>query len=291
MGESGGDAALREARETIARQQQEIERLRRRLEDERLAEDLRDAVATAAATARIAAPSDHTRLLRVIIEAAAQVISARAGALLVVDREAQELVFEVAVGGSGQEIERTRLPLGHGIAGLVAVTGQPMAVADAENDPRQARDVAERVGYVPRNILCVPLYNDDEVVGVLELLDKEGAPSFGADDMGALSHFVRLAGIALDQSRNRHNVVTLLSDMLGAPAGDGADLLESRIRAFAEHQSEDPSFGATLDLARLVRQVAARGGRELELCRAILRSFAGYLDEQSADTAELSAWE
>lgn len=55
--------ALALARQTVERQQQEIERLERRLADERFAQELKDAMTLAASTGAIASPVSHSRLL------------------------------------------------------------------------------------------------------------------------------------------------------------------------------------------------------------------------------------
>src|SRR5690242_4110478 len=113
-GASGGDEQA--LRETIARQAQEIERLRRRVEEDRFGEDLRDALATAATAGTIAAPVTHSRLLEMIVETAADVIDANAASLFLIDREAQELTFEVALGEKAEEVKKFRVPLGKGLA-------------------------------------------------------------------------------------------------------------------------------------------------------------------------------
>src|SRR5919202_364244 len=77
QGMANGDR-LAEAQETIARQAREIERLRRQLADERFAEELREFITVAAAAGTIASPLSHSRLLEMIVETAAHVISARA---------------------------------------------------------------------------------------------------------------------------------------------------------------------------------------------------------------------
>ena len=43
-----------------------------------------------------------------------------------------------------------------GLAGYVAVSGQALAIDEPASDPRFARDVAERTGYVPQTLLLVP---------------------------------------------------------------------------------------------------------------------------------------
>ena len=129
-----------------------------------------------AATARtIAAPAGNSDLLQRTVETAAGVISARAAALFLVDETTHELRFEVALGERADVVKEIRVPLGHGIAGGVAISGQPMAVSNVQQDERWAAEIGELVGYLPDSILCVPLFYEDAVIGVLELLDKEGA--------------------------------------------------------------------------------------------------------------------
>jgi signal transduction protein with GAF and PtsI domain len=97
-----------------------------------LAEHLRTICGMTALTATIAAPIGRTQLLEMVVKAAAYVI--RAGSLLLVDDTTQDLVFEIATSEEVNELKNVRVPLGEGIAGLVALTGQPIAVADAQSD-------------------------------------------------------------------------------------------------------------------------------------------------------------
>lgn len=278
-----------QARETIERQREELERLRRRISDERLAEDLRDALTLAAAAGTIASPVTHTRLLEMIVETAAHVIFARAAALFLVDEEAEELIFEVALGSKAEEVKKFRVPLGHGIAGLVAVSGQPMAISNAENDPRQAADIAQSVGYAPQSILCVPLFYEDQVIGVLELLDKEGAPSFSASDMEDLSLFANQAAVAIEQSRTNRNLAALLGEALRTldGAASGAEGLRERAQDFADRIKRDAAFRRAFDLARLVQEIAHQGENELRACQTILRGFAEYLRSRQEPEDEM----
>jgi len=287
---AGDQGTLARAQETITQQAEEIERLKRRLADERFAEDLREALILSAAAGTIASPVAHSRLLEMIVETAAHVISARAAALFLIDEEAEELIFEVALGSKAEEVKKFRVPLGHGIAGLVAVSGQPMAVSDAQRDPRQAADIAQSVGYTPESILCVPLFYHDQIIGVLELLDKEGAPSFSVTDMENLGLFANQAGIAIEQSRTNQNLAALLGEALKTIGGASeGQRMQERARAYAERLEEDAGFVRALDLARLVQEIAHQGENELEGCQAILRGFAEYLRSRPDLSSELGA--
>ncbi len=266
--------------EHLMRAREEISRLRRRLADERFAEDLRGALTLAATAGAISSPVKHSRLLEMIVETAASVIPSRAASLFLIDEETEELIFEVALGSKADEVRKFRIPLGHGIAGLVAVSGQPMAVSDAAKDPRQAADIAQSVGYAPESILCVPLVYEDEIIGVLELLDREGAPSFNASDMEALGLFANQAAVAIEQSRAQGNLAALLGGVLGSLGGVPEHRIESLregVAPFVAGVEEDAAHRRALELAELVREISHGGEEESRACHTILQGFAEYL--------------
>jgi GAF domain-containing protein len=285
--------ALAEAQRTIERQAAEIERLRRRAADERLADELRDAIQLAATAGTIAAPVTYSRLLEMIVETAADVINARAASLFLIDEAAQELTFEVALGEKAEEAKKFRVPLGKGIAGLVALSGQPMAIADTAADDRDASDLADKIGYRPKNILCVPLFYEDRVIGVLELLDKNGADSFSAADLEALGLFANQAAVAIEQSRTQRAVASLLGGVLqsltGIPDYERQGL-ETRARAFGADLEQDANYRRALELARLVQDISQRGEREYVACRAILNGFAEYLRSRPQALGDLATF-
>jgi GAF domain-containing protein len=270
----------RDREEELVEAREEISRLKRRLADEHFAEELKDALTLAASAGEISSPVAHSRLLEMIVETAASVIPSRAAALFLVDEEEEELVFEVALGSKAEEVRKFRVPLGHGIAGLVAVSGQPMAVSDVAKDPRQAADIAESVGYAPESILCVPFFYEEEIIGVLELLDREGAPSYSAVDMATLGLFANQAAVAIEQSRNQQSLGALLGDAIqslgGVPDHREEALLEGS-RSFTAGFEEDASYRRALELAALVREISHQGEEEHRACRTILEGFAGYL--------------
>jgi GAF domain-containing protein len=168
-----------------------------------------------------------------------------------------------------------------------------MAISDARSDPRQAADIAQSIGYVPRSILCVPLFYNDQVIGVLELLDKDGAASFSADDMEALGLFANQAAVAIEQSLTHRNLVALISEVLrslsGVPEAHKQELRDAA-PAFARSVEEDAAYRQALELARLVRDIVWQGERELAVCRSILTSFADYLKSQPKLFSDLGAF-
>jgi GAF domain-containing protein len=281
MAENSPAADLAEAQAVIARQAEEIEGLKLQHADARLAEELRAVVVRSALAGTIAAPVTHSRLLEMIVETAAQVISSEAASLFLVDEEHRELVFEIALGQKAEEVKKFRVPLGHGIAGHVAATGQPTATSGTA-DPRQAREIGENVGYIPRTILCVPMFYADRVIGVLELLDKAEDAKFTMLDMHVLGLFANMAAVAIEQSRTRESLSAVIAEMvLEFSAGNLSEAerqnLVKGMRRLAGDIESDERYQQALGLVRLVEEISRGGERELAVCESVLRAFAEYL--------------
>ncbi len=249
----------------------------------------------AAIAGTVGAPVSRNELLDMIVETAAYLIDAQAASLLLVDRATEELVFEVTLGQAASEVKKLRVPLGHGIAGMVAVTGQPTATAGGQHDPRQAADIAARVGYTPQTILCMPLVLQDEVIGVLELLDKRDAQSFTPSDMEAIGLFANLAAVAIEQSRTRQDLSSLVTEALLSLSGQGGirgqerEAVQQRVRGFAADLEKEASYRWALSIAGVIQQVAEYGEHERSACESVLRTFLDYLQTRARqDDAQAS---
>jgi GAF domain-containing protein len=167
---------------------------------------LRDAVAAGV----LAAEAGHRELLQSIVEVARAIFGARASSIFLLDTTTDELIFEAVAGEGASSLVGKRLPSGTGIAGWVLVTGQPLVLDDLEQDPRFARDVAESTGYVPKSLMAVPLLHGEEVLGVLQVLDRPQRERFSLQEMELLGLFGNQAAIALDllgRARRARSVV------------------------------------------------------------------------------------
>ena len=259
-------------------------------DDAAFLQTLREALIQAAAAGSLAAPPDAAsppdRLLDLIVQMAGRLIPSPEGALFLIDFEQRALTFEVVIGRTGSAVKHLTVPLGHGIAGLVAVSGQPLAVANAQQDPRHARDIAEQAGYFPTTILAVPVTSEDgSVIGVLELLDRQGAPTFTLSDMELLGRFAQLVSVALELRRAHRVRGVLIGQVIAGLGGLPRDVqqrLEEHVATLGEQLAADPAARRALALASLVTGINARGEAEERVCAEVLAAFAAYLRTRPA---------
>ena len=76
--------------------------------------------------------------------------AAKASSIFLFDEETDELVFAAVAGEDEQHLVGRRMPSSTGIAGWVLSSRTPLVIDDVQNDPRFARDVAERTGTCRR---------------------------------------------------------------------------------------------------------------------------------------------
>lgn len=139
---------------------------------------------------------DTRELLGAVASMARAATGAVAASVCTLDTE-QHLVFQAVSGDGADLLIGTRFSAERGIAGWVAVTGEPMAVENPAADARFARDIAVRSGFIPSSILAVPVSHSGVVLGVLEVLDPAPAGRSSIADLDRLTDFAANIGTAL----------------------------------------------------------------------------------------------
>ncbi|WP_189041198.1 GGDEF domain-containing protein [Micromonospora sonchi] len=159
----------------------------------------------------LASTHDLQRILRVILHSALAAIGARAGAVLLTASD-DGLVAECTEGFDGQRpgTGPVRVPLGSGVIGAVAVTGEPCR-------GRLAADVGPPSEPPCRTYIAVPLAGPAArptegpptatgakaapALGVLALYDRLGGEEFDDDDLATLRTFAGHAAVAVHNVR------------------------------------------------------------------------------------------
>jgi serine phosphatase RsbU (regulator of sigma subunit) len=146
-------------------------------------------------------------LIPLFLTLAVDVTSAESSSFLVFDPRKQVLLFKDIKGREGNATaeailkDSIEIPLGVGIAGWVAKERRPLIVSDVMKDQRFFGAVDESSGFVTRSILGVPVLYGDELLGVIEVLNPIGKPSFDDDDRDLLTGFANIAAVAIFRAR------------------------------------------------------------------------------------------
>ena len=150
---------------------------------------------------------DLDHLLELIIESVTEVMKARASSLLLLDKKAKKLYFQVATGEKKDDVKKFEVGLGEGIAGYVAKTGKPLLVEDVTKDSLWDKKISESIGFDTKSIACVPMKIGDEVIGVVEIIDREDGKPIRSEDMETLVAFANLAASAIVKAKEYKKVI------------------------------------------------------------------------------------
>jgi signal transduction histidine kinase len=138
-------------------------------------------------------------VLRQIVKAAVELVSARYGALGVVG-EGGRLVEFVPVGLEDSQIAAIdHWPEGRGLLGKLITDPRPLRLSDIAAHPDSS---GFPDGHPPmRSFLGVPVRIRDEVYGNLYLTEKQGGADFDEDDQALALALAAAAGVAVENAR------------------------------------------------------------------------------------------
>jgi putative methionine-R-sulfoxide reductase with GAF domain len=141
--------------------------------------------------------SEHSLegLLELINTTATRIADCERGTVYLIDRDRGEFWSRVK---HGEEVDEIRLPVGKGIAGSVAATGDVVNITDAYGDPRSDGGWDGRTGYQTRTVLCLPVTSRQGMrIGVIQLLNKRRG-HFSDYDVSVLTALAANAAVAFE---------------------------------------------------------------------------------------------
>ncbi|HUQ16543.1 MAG TPA: HD domain-containing phosphohydrolase, partial [Candidatus Saccharimonadales bacterium] len=149
-------------------------------------------------TRRLMTVTDLDALLRIIAEATTEMVDAERATIYIVDADRDEYWSKVALGVGTGEI---RFPLGVGIAGTVARTGETINIADPYADNRFNPENDRRTGFRTHNLLTMPMTaHDGQIIGVFQAVNKRSGV-FTGEDEATLGSLAALAAVAVENAQ------------------------------------------------------------------------------------------
>ncbi len=145
------------------------------------------------ASAAINSSLDLQATLAAIARSAAMVMHAEASSVLLLDKRRNKLVFRASVGGAGENLLGEEIDADVGIAGQVAASGRPKTVTDVRTEKHWFRGIDDRSNFDTRGLVAAPLIHKDEIIGVVEVLNKIGDENFNDQDVELIQIFANLA--------------------------------------------------------------------------------------------------
>jgi len=124
-----------------------------------------------------------------------QLLNAERSSLFLVEGE----TLLLRVSEDTDQIGKIRIPIGSGIAGAVAQSGESIRIDDAYADARFNQEVDKKTGFRTRSILSLPVKDQSGAVfAVAQLLNRRDGRPFDQDDEQRFTEFSRSTGVILE---------------------------------------------------------------------------------------------
>ena len=177
-------------------------------------------------------------LLQKILDSAVTILNCEAGSLFLVDENTGELVFRACAGPVAQYLAGQRLAPGTGFVGEAVQSRRAVLRNNVQQGSSWSASTNLATGFVTRSILAIPLQLKENIIGVLEVINRKDGLPFVEDDQNLLSAFGGQAAVAIDNAR----LYTLTDRELSA-----------RVEELSVMQRIDRELNASLDMGRAMR--------------------------------------
>lgn len=219
-------------------------------------------------TKRVNSTIDLDELLKIILEIALEITNADRGTVYLVDELKGEIWSKVL---EGDELTEIRLPIGKGIAGYVAQTGETVNIKDAYQDPRFNPEIDRKTGYKTKTMLCLPIKDkNNRIVGVFQLINKKDG-FFTKKDEEMLNALSIHASIAIQNAKMAQELVNserlaIVGKMANSIIHDIKNPMTT-IKAYAQVLKKKIGEGETI---KLVDEVIKQIDRLVNMTQEIL---------------------
>lgn len=227
-----------------------------------------------------------TKSIENLLRISAAAMNSEEASVLIRDGDEGDLRFLSAIGKVADKLLNLKVPAGKGIAGFVLSSGQPMAVADVGEELAFYDEVDKTTGYSTQTILATPLRYNGDVIGVLEYVNRIGDPPFESFTPAEMDNAALFAD-AISTLVNAYESAKLFRELDKKMLRDVSNNDYAEIRRWLGTLRDSAEHREMMDLAVLLREVAARGDGERQLCRELLESILRFSDTKT-ETSLLS---
>ncbi len=164
----------------------------------------------------VALPERLSEMVEQVTEIARRMFNASGSSVLLLDKQDSVLIFKVATGKVGKQLRGLRVSRQGGIVGWVAGHGGPLIVNDVSKDGRFDKIVDRATGSITKSVMCVPLVESGNVVGVIEVVNKLDGTGFRDSDLEVLESIARVAVLPICFSKGEKARKELVALALGS---------------------------------------------------------------------------
>ena len=145
---------------------------------------------------------DLKRVINDLLALALHACDSENGSLVLIDDEADELVFADVIGETREQLLDHRISIDTGIVGHVVKTREAMLVTDVQRSTQWSSEVDQTIGFNTNALMCAPLYYNDTTYGAIEVVNNRYSEAFDENDLAILRVTARFVTDALREAED-----------------------------------------------------------------------------------------
>jgi hypothetical protein len=151
-----------------------------------------------ATMADLSARLELSDLLQAVLERAIQLLHVSHGELAIYDATREELEIVASFNLGRKDTTGTRMRIGEGAMGHVALTREPYIIPDYQAWAARSEQYAQVDFHA---VMVAPLLMGRQLVGAIAFMDRDSTRAFGAEDLRLLDLFAPQAAVAIENAR------------------------------------------------------------------------------------------
>jgi hypothetical protein len=128
---------------------------------------------------------DREKALYFILDLAINKIGTDVGSIFLRKSDTGKLFPSAARGPKVNDVMKHRIAAGFGLASFSLAEGIGLALSDVAQSTVFHKTISDKVGYLIRSILWVPIHSDGVAIGTLELINKKKTDMFSENDLNS----------------------------------------------------------------------------------------------------------
>ncbi len=151
-----------------------------------------------ATMADLSARLELSDLLQAVLERAIQLLRVSHGELAIYDRDREELEIVASYNLGRKDTTGTRMRVGEGAMGHVALTREPYIIPDYQAWASRSDQYAQAEFHA---VMVAPLLMGRQLVGAIAFMDRDPTRAFSPEDLRLLDLFAPQAAVAIENAR------------------------------------------------------------------------------------------
>ncbi len=153
---------------------------------------------------------EFNKVTEIIMGNVNKIVPVEAWSLLLIDDKLDEIYCAVTKGSYlPGELKDVKLKIGEGIAGIAAERCKPITVKNVLKDKRCSKYFKEIKGFIPKDVLCIPITIKKKPIAILELVNKRNGRAFTEIEQKLMLKFADQASMAIERANIYHKMANL----------------------------------------------------------------------------------